>query len=178
MSMVLEQINIIWREMRAEVYAVQAWARAEPASDLRKRVFIRSMAAFVEACINSLSEAVVTQARDLSAAEHTVLSETQFDVNENGIVKKRSRFYPAISRWRLLVRVMERKLGTSHWRVNFHDDGFGSLKKLFEIRNRITHPKITSSMEIDAEEIEACVSGFTWFVANYQGLCKVPPPTS
>jgi len=169
----LEQINILWKEMRAEVYETQAWAQAEPESDIRKRVFIRSMAAFCESCINSLSEAVVTAASDLSAAEYAILCETQFDLDDNGVIRERNRFYSAISRWRLLVRLMERRVGTSHWQVKFTDDGFNNFRKLFEIRNRIMHPKATNSMRIELDEIEACVSGYRWFVKNYQGLCKI-----
>jgi len=169
----LEQNNILWKEMRAEVYAVQTWARADPDSDIRKRVFVRSMAAFCESCINSLSEAVVTAAAGLSAAEYAILSETQFDLAENGVIRERSRFYPPISRWRLLVRVVERRAGTSHWRVDFSGDGFSAFRKLFEIRNRIMHPRVTNSMRIEFDEIEACISGYRWFVKNYQSLCKV-----
>lgn len=169
----LEQINILWKEMRAEVYAVQAWAREEPESDLRKRALVRSMASFIESCINSLSKAVVTETVGLPTAEYAVLSETQFELAGNGAVKERPRFYPAISRWRLLVRVLERRIGTSHWRVDFSDKGFVCLQELFEIRNRITHPRVSGSMKVEFEEIEACVNGFTWFVRNYQGLCKI-----
>lgn len=169
----LEQVNILWKDMRAEVYAVQAWVRDDPDSDLRKRVFVRSMAAFVEACINSLAEAVVTQVSNLTAGEYAILSETQFGVVENGLVQTRPRFYPTISRWRLLVRVVERRLGTSHWHVNFADAGFTLFKRLFEVRNRITHPRVSSSMKIEFEEIDACIGGFLWFISNYQGLCNV-----
>lgn len=169
----LDEVNILWKEMRAEVYAVQAWAQEEPDSDLRKRAFIRSMSSFIEACISSLSEAVVMQSVGLSAAEYAILGEKQFDLLEDGTVNERPRFYPAAARWRLLVRVMERRIGTKHWLVNFQDKQYDHFKELIRIRNRITHPKAASNMKIENGEMEKCISGFTWFIKNYQSICKV-----
>lgn len=178
MSMPIEKFNKLWKEMRAEVYAVQEWALANPESNLRKRVLVRSMASFVESSVSSLSEAILEATVPQIPELYCVLSETQFDLSDQGVIKKRIKQYPTVSRWRLLVNVLERTIGDDHWKVNFAEVGFNDLKTLFKVRNRITHPSSTKNMEVSAEEMTQCVLGFTWFVKNYQGICKLPSKTS
>lgn len=174
----LEKFNQLWKEMRAEVYAVQEWALADPESDLRKRILVRSMASFVESCVNSLSEAILENTVPPIPELYCVLSETQFDLSDKGVIKKRTKQYPTISRWRFLVRVLEQTIGSDHWKVNFDEAGFKDLKTLLKVRNRITHPRASKSMSVPVEEMDQCVSAFMWFVKNHQGICKLPRITN
>lgn len=158
--------------MRAEVFEVQEWALEDPDSNIRKRVLIRSMASFVESCVNSLSVAILENTTPPIPELYCVLSETQFDLSEHGEIKRRPKQFPTITRWRFLVKVLEHTIGMNHWKIDFSETGFNDLRALFKTRNRIMHPRASESMNVPVEEMNQCVSGFTWFVTNYQGICK------
>lgn len=172
--MTLKKYNQLWKEMRAEVYAVQEWALHDHESNLRKRVLVRSMASFVESCVNSLSDAILENT-DISIPElYCVLNEIQFDLSDQGEIKRRPKYFPTVSRWRFLVKILEHTVGNNHWKVNFDETGFNDLKTLFKVRDRFMHPRASKNMSVPVEEMNQCTSGFTWFAKNYQGICKLP----
>ena len=161
-----------WKELRDEFFEVQEWAREKIESHVRRRVFIRTMAADIEGCLNMLAYALVSVPNLLTIAETSILNETQYDLRENGEPKEKEKYYSSISKWRLIVKIMERSLGTKHWKVDFTSNDFNNFKTIFKTRNRITHPKIKQSLNIEDKEMELCVQGYQWFFKNYQGICK------
>lgn len=161
-----------WKELRDEFFEVQEWARDKIDSHLRRRVFLRTIAADIEGCVNMLAYALVSIPNLLTVAEISILNETQYDLKENGEPREKEKYYSTIAKWRLIVKIMERSLGTEHWKVDFTNNNFNNLKIVFKTRNRITHPKIEQSLNIEDEEMESCVQGYKWFMSNYQGICK------
>ncbi|HKI52864.1 MAG TPA: hypothetical protein VJ987_01975 [Anaerolineales bacterium] len=169
----LSLTNNRWKELRDEIFEVQEWAREKTESHLRRRVFLRTIAANIEGCVNMLAYLLVSNPTRLSAAELSILNETQYELKNTGEPKEKERYYPCIPRWRLIVKIMERELGASHWEVDFADNDFNNFKMIFTVRNRIAHPKIDASLNIEDKEMDSCVKGYQWFIKNYQGICKV-----
>jgi hypothetical protein len=64
-----------WKELREEFFEVQAWAQEKTESHLRRRVFLRTMAANIEGYINMLAYLLVSNPHKLSAAESSILNE-------------------------------------------------------------------------------------------------------
>ena len=162
-----------WKEFREEFFEVQKWAREKTDSNLRRRVFLRTIAADIEGCINMLAYALVSTPNLLSIAEMTILNEIQYDLKENGEPREKEKYYSSITKWRFIVKIMEHHLGAEHWKIDFTNNDFNNFKTIFKTRNRITHPKIEQSLNIEDEEMESCVKGYQWFIKNYQGICKI-----
>ncbi len=162
-----------WKELREEFFEVQKWAREDIESHLRRRVFLRTIASDIEGLINMLAYLLVSTPKNLSTAEFSILNETQYELKENGEPKEKEKYYSCVAKWRLIVKIMERSLGIEHWEVDFTDYDYNNFKNIFKIRNRITHPKIESSLNIEDTEMENCVNGYRWFIKQFQGICKV-----
>ncbi len=162
-----------WKELREEFFEVQKWAREEIDSHLRRRVLLRTMASNIEGYVNMLAYSLASIPEALSQAELNILNEVQYELKENGEPKEKDKYYSCVSKWRLIVKIMERRLGTNHWKVDFDDNDFNNFKTIFKIRNRIVHPKIEHSLDIEDGEMECCISGHRWFIKNYQNICKI-----
>lgn len=162
-----------WKELRAEFFEVQEWARENTESHLRRRVFLRTIAADIEGCVNMLAYALASPSNNLSNAELSILNETQYELKENGEPREKTKYYSCVAKWRLVVKIMEQRIGTKHWKIDFENNDFNNFKTIFKTRNRITHPKIESSLNIEDDEMESCIKGYQWFIKNYQGICKI-----
>lgn len=133
----------------------QFWARA----------LVRSAFAFIEAVIHELRLILqIAHKRgdiELSEPESAVLSDSTFDVAENGRISKRPRFIPIERNLKLIYAVVARTLGAPEFPSD--DRRFAYLSEAVQLRNRLTHPKGAESLAVSFEEAFATLALVAWF---------------
>lgn len=131
-----------------------------------KRDLIRTMFAGLEGNLWALKEFVKSTSEDLGLLPSLVnmaLSEKDYSVSEQGEVKEKIRFISMPITIKLIAKLMRGI--SSELVIDFGSDGWSNLNKAIKIRNRITHPKHITDLEISDEDIATSMSGFFWFLS-------------
>ena len=106
-------------------------------------------------------------------AELCALSETSAKIRDNGVVEEADDF---LIKSRVAIK-FSLKMFVKAYSLNatpdFSDNRFGLLQGSLDVRNRITHPKAKSALEISDAELSDVREGFEWFKATTKCLVTV-----
>ena len=130
-----------------------------------RRDLIRTMFAAIEGASWEYRDHVRSVATDLDMLPPLVemaLSETTYRVAENGEIDEQVRYISMPAMIRLTTRLAESIC--PGFELDFKNDGWASFKTSIKIRNRITHPKSISDLEITDAEITVCQSAYFWII--------------
>jgi hypothetical protein len=145
---------------------VICWERIEIAdTQATRRDLIRTMFAAIEGYVWEYRAHVRSLVDDIGTIPpimELALTETSYSVSDQGILKKHIRFIPLTSMIRLVTKLAEEYCPGLE--IDFSNDGWSKLKQTIKIRNRITHPKNLSDLEITQEDIEISQAGFFWIL--------------
>lgn len=140
------------------------WERIEVAdTQATRRDLIRTMFAAIEGYVSEYRAHVRSLVDDIGTIPpmmELALNETSYSVDEQGILKEHIRFIPLISMIRLVTKLAEQHC--PGLKIDFSNAGWSKLKQTIKIRNRITHPKNLSDLEITQEDIAISQAGFFW----------------
>jgi FlaG/FlaF family flagellin (archaellin) len=98
----------------------------------------------------------------LSPLMELAFTETSYFVNEKGHVQEQTRFISMPAMIRLASRVAEQicpKL-----KIDFGVTGWTDLQLAIKVRNRVTHPKSISDLQVSDGDIEISKSALLWFL--------------
>ena len=130
-----------------------------------RRDLIRTMFAAIEGASWEYREHVRSIAADLDSLPPLVemaLSEKTYWVAENGEIDEQVRYISMPAMIRLTTRLAESIC--PGFEFDFKNDGWVSFKTSIKIRNRITHPKSITDLEITDDEIAVCQSAYFWII--------------
>lgn len=110
-----------------------------------------------------------TSYTELSLGDYTVLQEKNFYLTDKGRVGE------AKAKLSLLPNVLYsfRVFAETHqidFKLDISGNGWDSLRKAVQIRNRITHPKETADLTITDEEAEFVIIAWAWFFSNVHNV--------
>lgn len=132
-------------------------------SQSNRRHLIRALFAAIEGMVWTYREHIVDVAKScdtLTFAEEFAFSEVSYSVTSQGKIIELARFVPTLAMLRLTTKLAERL--DQNLVVRFDEAGWEALCKATEIRNRITHPKSESDLEISGHDLAICRAGFDW----------------
>jgi hypothetical protein len=145
---------------------VICWERIEVAdTQATRRDLIRTMFAAIEGYVweyRTYVRSVVEHVGMISPMMELALTETSYSVNEQGGLERHIRFISLTSMIRLVT-----KLAQEHCpglEIDFSNAGWSNLKQTIKIRNRITHPRNLSDLEITQNDIAISQAGFFWIL--------------
>jgi len=128
-----------------------------------KRNFIRVLFASVEGLAWLYREHVKSVAVDvgeLSSEIEAALRDRTYLVSESGKVTSQPRYLSLVATIRITTRLAQRIDKTVE--VDFGSEGWSALKATIELRNRLTHPKSQSDLEISPEDVARAWTGSLW----------------
>lgn len=95
----------------------------------------------------------------------SMLEEQTYDVDGKGKVRKRKIFLKTANNLRFAFNVSAKL--TLDFNLDASGKGWESYKKAVKIRNRITHPKNISDLNISKEEMSTVREAFMWFIDTF-----------
>ena len=132
-----------------------------------RRDFIRTLFAAVEGSVWLFREHVRSIADDLDELSPMLamaINENSYSVGENGKLIEQQRHIPMLSMIRLVTN-LAKKLSPD-LDADFSGSGWIDLKRTIAIRNRITHPKSTSDLNITSDDTNTAWSGLIWLLEH------------
>ena len=100
----------------------------------------------------------------LSQIQEFAFAEKSYAVSDNGQIQEQIRFVSIPSMIRLTTQIAE-QLDTE-LEIDFGVVGWADLKQAIKVRNRITHPKSISDLDISDTDIAIIQSGLLWFLGS------------
>lgn len=143
--------------------AVRRHERTGSQSD--KRDLVRTAFAAFEGVAWIFREHIVLTADStygLESEERAVLDEEVHFVDASGRIQTQSKFLPLLSMVRLTARIGERIAPDS--RIDFSGPEWEKAKHAVAIRNRITHPKANSDLDLSDDDLEMCLNALFWML--------------
>lgn len=134
--------------------------------EANKRDIVRTIVAAIEGITWVYREHIQEVGVTLEASNplyDLAFSEKTYSISERGELKMRPNFIPTISMIRLITN--RAKQLCPQLDIDFSGSGWSDLQKTILIRNRITHPKAGSDLNISEIEIQTARSGFFWFIS-------------
>jgi len=150
----------------------------QDASNFWLRIYVRTFFALVEGTTYGLKQ-IAIQANDLQLcltdAEISLLKEITYELNENGEVKLRSRYFETLSNIRFIFKVIK-KVFKMEFEVNFIDNGWKNFRDSLKIRHQITHPKNDCDLlisELDdgkGKKVDIIADASRWYMLQIKML--------
>jgi hypothetical protein len=145
----------------------------QPDSPFARRVYIRSVFAYIEGAVWILKDAClhakpkVGTVRKVSSAEVALLQEESYQLKENGSIRITKMNLNLVDNIKFTFQYINHLFtGTIDLQL---DKEIGThLKVSKEIRNRLAHPKQISDLTISDKEIELCQKVAVWFNVKTQ----------
>lgn len=130
-----------------------------------RRELIRTMFAAIEGYVwqyRSQVRSTVDAVSEISPMMALALSETNYSVSEAGKLTEQKRFLSMTATIRLVTRLAE--ANCSGLKIDFTVLGWSNLKRAIAIRNRATHPKNHSDLNITGRDIADSMAGLFWLL--------------
>jgi hypothetical protein len=130
-----------------------------------RRSLIRATFAAVEGSLAELCEDLLTMAaRGLTESQNMALRQESIRVEENGSIKVINVWQPLKTRVRLVTEIVKR-LHPEH-AINFGDRGWQQLIQGLDTRDRVTHPKNLTDLDVSDEDCNTALDGMNWFLLH------------
>lgn len=132
-----------------------------------RRVYIINLISFVEGSIAVLKNALLQLQREtkhpiMTLAECALLREENFDLKDNAQIKISRKVLKIPDNLRFTMGLFNRLFKGD---IDLKTSGqiWQDLKSVVSIRNRITHPRDASSIEVEDEELASAQRVSSWF---------------
>lgn len=133
-----------------------------------RRAFIRSLFSIIEGSVWVLKQTLLHASapkgrmKQLSIAEYAILSETTYDLKNNGQINARSQKLPLPENLKFTAELLA-KYFNAHLDLGIGSKAWDNFLKAQRIRNRIAHPKTMHEFEITSEDTAVCQATSSWF---------------
>ncbi|MGE3771159.1 MAG: hypothetical protein AB7G06_09445 [Bdellovibrionales bacterium] len=91
----------------------------------------------------------------------SVLDEETWFVNDKGDISKAKKFVPITNQIKLIAKVLSQHLP----KQDYEHIGYKSLVESIDVRNRLTHPKSLSDLNVSDAEVRSCNAALFWVLA-------------
>jgi hypothetical protein len=156
----------------ADVAAVMQRFDLDQSQQVRREM-IRTLFAAIEGYAWLYREHVIEAAQSmtiLTREEEAALSDVSYQVSEQGKISKQPRHLSVLAAFRLTTRIATRL--NSNLAIRFDTDAWERLRAAILIRNRITHPKRRSDLEISDQDLMTAQTAFFWLLDTAVGAME------
>jgi len=170
----LDELEGIYSALRTEIVEVlRVPEQSDGTSKLRDPATLPpSQRRFVVRAVFSMMEAICFQLKQmclespfasrLTPGEMALARDEDFEVDDRGEVATRSARIRFLSNLRFAFRVVV-KSHDAPFALDTSGSGWAALQAAVKVRDRVTHPKRVSDLDLSDEEIRRVVDAFRWF---------------
>ena len=136
---------------------------------LSRRNYIRATFAFIEGALSIMRQHVLEEVEakrfEPTHAELALLREETYDLKDNGDVRTRDLFLPALPSLRFTFDIFAHAHAITAI-PDYSAQGWQAFQHSLKIRHRITHPKATSDIDVSDPELDAVEQAHIWFLES------------
>src|ERR1051325_8297310 len=147
-------------------------------SPFLRRVYIRSIFAFIEAMVYRMKQAALLRAVGGNpagtAAEIALLREETYDLDGKGEARARPKFLKAIGNLKFAVKMYSRYYN-ANYAFQARGKGWDDFVLAVAIRNRLTHPKTDTDVHVSDADLLTVQNAYEWFKQLTIELLPLPP---
>ncbi len=163
-SEAVEELKRVYAVLNADVKDAQAATLRNP-TDFNKRTLVRTCAALVEGLAYQLRQVTLAtlQGTDLlSTGDLAVLRETRYQLSRQGDIEERDNFQSTLLMLLFTLRVYAQNHGAT-FVPNTSDNGWNCLRKAFDLRDRLMHPKSPQDLLVTDDLGADFTAGIKWW---------------
>ena len=169
------EINI---EAMKELEIIRNNIENTPNDQSLRRIFIRSLISGLEAFCFRLKQDATCFNR-FSNSEMQFIDEVAYRLQDNGSIQERNLRLPPDTNLNFSFEIISQTLNID-FRPDNSDVGWNNVLHSIILRNRITHPKGISDLEVTDNEITRALNAARWYVSTiqrvYKAIFKRKPP--
>jgi hypothetical protein len=136
-------------------------------SEANRRAYVRAAFALIEGFVAIMKQHALAELKTgrvtLTPGELVLLLEKSYSASDAGEVTERGAFIPTPQNIKFAFAVFAKSHQASR-APDYTDHRWGSLVKAIRVRNRITHPRSASDMEVSPEEVGLVDDAWAWFL--------------
>ncbi len=138
-----------------------------------RRLFIRAYWAMIEGQVYGIKQitlhACILGSKNIEAADHIFLSESEVFINSDGKKTVKPAFKSALTNIKKTFKVADKYFEVK-WLPDFNSVGWQKIQNSINSRNEITHPKSFQSLVISDEFFQCHKDACMWFIQAYSEL--------
>jgi len=130
-----------------------------------RRSYIRSLFAMIEGtiyCVKELEFAELYSREKKDIRTLVALKETVFEITSKGDVSEKVKFVQTSSNLRFMAKCFQYIFG-KQLELNVGSSKWDSFIKAIKVRNRITHPKTSTDLQISDDDLHLVTDVNEWF---------------
>lgn len=134
-------------------------------SEFNKRTLVRTCAALVEGLAYQMRQVTLETLRNtslLTSGDIAILRDNRYQLTVKGDVEERDNFQPTLSMLLFTLRVYAKNHGAV-FIPNTSDNGWHCLRKAFQLRDRLMHPKSIQDLSITDDAGAEFTAGTKWW---------------
>lgn len=138
-----------------------------------RRDVVRTIFAAIEGVAWTCREFVREAAKSLDVLDPVLdmaLREQTYFVSERGKVTAQTRYISFTAMFKLISRVSEEVC--VNLKVNFADEGWQSLLKSLETRNKLMHPKSFSDLSVAEKDVTEARNALNWILTTSTNIME------
>lgn len=148
-------------------------AEGDKDSQIWRRTFFRVVFAAFEGIIYSTKHRTLLISKitetDLPIGQTVLLSETAFDLDDNGTIREMKAKIPFKKNLRFAFRTPPAVAGKS-FTADYSGEDWRAMTESVKVRDRLTHPKHDTDLTVSDEEYRTLSLAVRWFLAATQEL--------
>jgi hypothetical protein len=169
-----ELLNALLSELTKELGAVLKGKHKDNLSQPERRMYVRSTFATIEAWIYVMKQMALRMHPDpkcptISEAERAFAQEHEYRLTDSGDVETRRAKISLETNLRFGFKLLA-KAGSIPSELNVSGSDWQSFRRAIKIRDRITHPKSVSDLNISDEDYNDVSDGFGWVLVSHVNL--------
>lgn len=166
MTLPASSIEAVRRTLLDDV--AECWfALKQSDEQVNRRNYVRTVFALVEGWVSVLKAFVIEEVSAgrfiVTEAERAMLAEETYDVDDSGKTRSRRPFIPVRNNLRFTFDIFARSHGVIEG-PDYQGSGWQEFQKALQARNRVTHPKVTTDLDIADDEVAATDAAWSWFL--------------
>ena len=149
------------------IASIERYRAANPDEQIERRQLLRTLFSALEGFTWVYREHIRESASligALSAEETIALAEKSYQVTEQGKLASQPRYISMVATIRLISRIASRL--SPELQLSFETADWSEFRKVVEVRNRLTHPKRKSDLNITDSDVKQCLAAFFWLLEN------------
>lgn len=147
----------------------------DPGNQMYRRLAVRNCCCLTEGVTHSLKWLILTCSAcfnvKLANAQVAALREEAYDLKENGDVSSRPQFFSFAKNFKFACATFVRVFHCTY-SPNFRDEGWKCVQDVFEVRNRLMHPKELKGIEVSDAEVGSLKKADAWLQKVLTGLSE------
>jgi hypothetical protein len=169
-----ERLNALLAELAQEIGTALKGKAKDKLSQPERRMYVRATFATIEAWIYVMKQIALRShpdpnCRTISEAERAFAQEHEYKLTDSGDVEIRRTKISLEANLRFGFKLLA-KAGSVPPELDVSGTEWQSFKRAIKIRDRITHPKGLSDLNIADEDFNDVTAGFGWVLISYTKL--------